>query len=40
VAFLDEFREAGFGRVELLHAVRNARTRSPYVLAALVRATR
>lgn len=40
MAFLEEFREAGFSEAELVRAVRNGRTRSPYALAALVRAVR
>jgi hypothetical protein len=40
VAFLEEFRAAGFGEVELLRAGRNRRTKNAKVLAAEVRALR
>jgi len=40
VAFLDEFRAAGFGEAVLLRAVRNLRTKNGKVLAAEVRARR
>jgi arsenite methyltransferase len=38
VAFLDEFRAAGFSQAVLLRTLRNARTRNPAVLAAEVQA--
>jgi hypothetical protein len=40
VAFLDEFRAAGFREVRLLRVVRNARTKNEQVLSADVRAIR
>jgi hypothetical protein len=40
VAFLEEFRVAGFREVTLLRAERNRRTKNPNVLAAQVRARR
>jgi len=40
VAFLEEFRAAGFREVHLLRATRNARTKHEHVLAADVRAIR
>jgi len=40
VAFLDEFRAAGFDEVVLLRAERNLRTKNVQVLAAEVRARR
>jgi hypothetical protein len=40
VAFLDEFRTAGFAEAVLLQAKRNARTNNQYVLAAEVQAQR
>jgi hypothetical protein len=39
-AFLREFRDAGFRDATLLRTSRNARTKSPRVLAAEVRAVR
>jgi hypothetical protein len=40
VAFLDEFRAAGFREATLLRARRNLRTKNQGVLAAEVRAVR
>jgi hypothetical protein len=40
VAFLEEFRAAGFGAATLLRARRNARTKNERVLAAEVIAAR
>jgi hypothetical protein len=40
VAFLNEFRAAGFQTATLLRAVRNQRTKNPGVLAAEVHARR
>jgi len=40
VAFLNEFRAAGFVEAVLLHAKRNARTKNQRALAAEVRALR
>jgi hypothetical protein len=40
VAFLDEFRAAGFREATLLKASRNTRTKNVRVLAAEVRAVR
>jgi hypothetical protein len=40
VAFLEEFRAVGFRAVQLLRAIRNARTKNEHVLAADVRAIR
>ena len=40
MAFLDEFRAAGFREVTLLWSGRNARTKNPLALAAEVRAVR
>ena len=40
MAFLEEFRAAGFREVSLLRAARNARTKNPRVLAAEVRVLR
>jgi len=34
VAFLDEFRAAGFAEARLLRTMRNARTKNPKVIAA------
>jgi hypothetical protein len=40
VAFLEEFRAAGFKDAVILRTRRNARTKNPRVLAAEVRAIR
>jgi hypothetical protein len=40
VAFLDEFRAAGFREAAILRTSRNARTKNPLVLAADVVARR
>jgi hypothetical protein len=40
VAFLDEFRAAGFAEATLLRAIRNMRTNNPKALAAEVVARR
>jgi hypothetical protein len=40
VAFLDEFRDVGFADARILRATRNARTKSPLVIAAEVLAIR
>ena len=40
MAFLEEFRTAGFRETQLLRATRNARTKNEHVLAAAVRAIR
>jgi hypothetical protein len=36
VAFLAEFRQAGFGQAHILRTLRNARTKNPKVVAAEV----